>query len=86
MPSNDTERIRCYTVSGQTRKTFPPFMSFDLHRNQCQNKCPGAGVIVPSSREVKQPAQDTQSEVRRLNLCDSCLTSWPHTAGDAPGG
>lgn len=57
MPSNDTDRIRCYTVSGQTRKTFPPFMSSDLHRNQCQNTCTGAGVIVPSSREVKRPAQ-----------------------------
>lgn len=57
MPSNDTDRIRCYTVSGQTRKTFPPFMSSDLHRNQCQNTCAGAGVIVPSSREVKRPAQ-----------------------------
>lgn len=57
MPSNDTHRIRPYTVSGQTRKTFPPFMSFELHRNQSQNKCAGAGVIVPFSREAKQPAQ-----------------------------
>ena len=57
IPSNDTHSIRPYTVSGQTRKTFPPFMSCELHRNQRQNKCAGAGVIVPSSREAKQRAQ-----------------------------